>query len=109
MKACKGNVRIVSTYAGSIEVMVPPPTDSTNSLLMKRPVGCEYLTPLGASRSRKAGAMVRDLGFTLDESRVDMVANDSELVEDKGSARVLETTLWYIMIFLDRRRSWPPR
>ena len=50
----KGN-----TYAGSIEVIVPPAADMTNSLLMKRPVGWEYFTPFGASSSRKGGAMVR--------------------------------------------------
>ena len=36
------------TYAGSIEVMVSPPVAGTNSLLMNRPVGWEYETPLGA-------------------------------------------------------------
>ena len=36
-----------------------PPLAATNSLLIKSPVGCEYLTPLGASSSRVVAAIVK--------------------------------------------------
>lgn len=47
-----------NTYAGSIDVMVCPDLDFTNSLLMNRPVGCVYLTPLGAVSSIDEALMI---------------------------------------------------
>jgi hypothetical protein len=44
-------------YLGFIEVMVLPDLDLTNSLLMNRPLGCEYLRPFGAVSSTKRSDM----------------------------------------------------
>jgi hypothetical protein len=49
------------TYAGSIDVIFWVDEPGTNSLLMKRPVGCLYLTPLGASRLTKRSDIVLKL------------------------------------------------
>jgi hypothetical protein len=38
--------------------MVSPDLDATNSLLMKRPRGCEYFLPLGAVSSTKRSDML---------------------------------------------------
>ena len=38
------------THAGSMDVMVAPVEESTKSLLMKRPVGCDHVWPFGAVR-----------------------------------------------------------
>ena len=46
------------TYAGSIDVIVEPLEDFTNSLLMKRPVGCDHVLPFGAVRETVRSAMV---------------------------------------------------
>jgi hypothetical protein len=46
------------THAGSTDVMVRPALDFTNSLLMKRPVGCVYLTPFGAVSSTDGARIV---------------------------------------------------
>ena len=40
--------------------MDPPLIDLTNSLLMKRPVGCVYFFPLGAVSSIVRSDMLRD-------------------------------------------------
>lgn len=46
-------VRYKRAYAGSMESMVSPLVDGTNSLLMNKPVGCDHLVPLGAVNSTK--------------------------------------------------------
>lgn len=72
----------VDTYAGSIDVMVCPDLAFTNSLLIKRPVGCVYLTPLGAVSSTAealiVGSVMRDLiqdflSFVLQWMRLEIV------------------------------------
>jgi hypothetical protein len=40
-----------NAYAGSIESIVLPLDDATNSLPMNKPVGCVHATPLGALSS----------------------------------------------------------
>ena len=49
--ASEGQAWQGNTNAGSMGVMVWPEVAATNSLLMKRPVGCVYLRPLGAFNS----------------------------------------------------------
>lgn len=43
--------KVSKTHVGLIEVILAPAFDFTNSLLMNRPRGCLYLTPLGAVKS----------------------------------------------------------
>lgn len=50
-------------HAGSIEVMVPPPEDLTNSLLMNSPVGCLYFNPFGVVKSMRRSLMVECEGL----------------------------------------------
>ena len=50
--------RKLETYAGSIDVIVEPLEDLTNSLLMKRPVGWDQVLPFGAVRGTVRSAMV---------------------------------------------------
>lgn len=40
--------RELQTYEGLIVANFSPDLDGTNSLLMNKPIGCEYLRPLGA-------------------------------------------------------------
>lgn len=47
-----------ATYAGSMEVIVSPATESTNSLLMNNPVGWVNLTPFGAWSCRDFDAIL---------------------------------------------------
>lgn len=46
------------SYVGFIEVIFSPDLDLTNSLLMKRPMGCVYLRPLGAVSSMLRSVMM---------------------------------------------------
>jgi hypothetical protein len=46
------------TYAGSIESIVIPLLEATNSLLINRPVGCVYFTPFGAVNSIDRAAIL---------------------------------------------------
>lgn len=46
-------------YDGLMLVTVLPLLDLTHSLLMNRPVGCVYLTPLGAVSSTESPDMLR--------------------------------------------------
>ena len=67
---------MMGTYAGSIEVIVPP-VDGTNSLLMNRPVGWVHDCPFGATSST--------------ESSEDMV---TEKLEDEYKCNLCLKT-WY--------------
>lgn len=45
-------------YAGSIEAIVSPLDDATNSLLINSPTGWLHLTPFGAARSTEGTVMI---------------------------------------------------
>lgn len=56
-------VLLKAAYAGSIESIVSPLDDATNSLLIKSPTGWLHLTPFGAVRSTEGTVMVRFNGL----------------------------------------------
>ena len=58
MRSPSQSYRQLDTYAGSIDVIVEPLEDLTNSLLMKRPVGWDHVLPFGAVRGTVRSAMV---------------------------------------------------
>lgn len=51
-------ILVKAAYAGSIEAIVSPLDDATNSLLIKSPTGWLHLTPFGAARSTEDTVMV---------------------------------------------------
>ena len=54
------------SYLGLMLSIFSPELDLTNSLLMKRPIGCSYLRPLGAVSETKRSdmsALVDDLTY----------------------------------------------
>jgi hypothetical protein len=50
-------------HAGSIDVIVWPFDERTNSLLMNSPVGCVYLLPFGASSSTESDMIAAGINF----------------------------------------------
>ena len=48
----------MAAYVGLMLVILLPDLDFTNSLLMKRPVGCRYFSPLGAVSSIERSVMI---------------------------------------------------
>jgi hypothetical protein len=47
-----------AAYVGLMEVIFSPSLDLTHSLLMNKPIGCSYLTPLGAVRLTTRSAIL---------------------------------------------------
>lgn len=56
-------VMLKAAYAGSIDAIVSPVDDATNSLLINSPTGWLHLTPFGAARSTEGTVMIWLDGF----------------------------------------------
>lgn len=52
-------------YVGLMLSIFSPELDFTNSLLMKRPIGCSYFRPLGAVSETKRSDMAASFFFSL--------------------------------------------
>ena len=70
----EGSCALKEAHVGLILVIFSPDLDLTNSLFIKRPIGCLYSRPLGALRLRNRSEVM--LGQNLEGMSIVMVVEN---------------------------------